>query len=129
MINGLVSERVPAVDLRMLIWPEARSAQNSIAAVSADGSTVWALIGRLNLLVQPLDRVGGPRRCATGSMAGSESKEAVASFLQGDGAMTQPPLPDEGLAAGRDLLGRGRVDHVVVIGADLVVQALGRVCE
>src|SRR3954452_9927010 len=32
----------------MVIWPEARSAQNSIAAVSAEGSTVWVLIRRLN---------------------------------------------------------------------------------
>jgi hypothetical protein len=29
--------------LRMLIWPEASNAQNSIAAVSADGSTVCVL--------------------------------------------------------------------------------------
>jgi hypothetical protein len=32
----------------MLIWPEASRAQNSIAAVSADGSTVCVLIRRLN---------------------------------------------------------------------------------
>src|ERR1700716_871413 len=34
--------------LRMLIWPEASNAQNSMAAVSADGSTVCVLILRLN---------------------------------------------------------------------------------
>src|SRR5205085_12165064 len=34
--------------LRMVIWPEASSAQNSIAAVSAEGSTVCVLIRRLN---------------------------------------------------------------------------------
>jgi hypothetical protein len=32
----------------MLIWPEASNAQNSMAAVSADGSTVCVLILRLN---------------------------------------------------------------------------------
>jgi hypothetical protein len=32
----------------MLIWPEASRAQNSMAAVSVDGSPVWALIRRLN---------------------------------------------------------------------------------
>src|SRR6266536_708894 len=32
----------------MLICPEASNAQNSMAAVSADGSTVWVLILRLN---------------------------------------------------------------------------------
>ena len=40
--------------------------------------------------------------------------------------MLEPPLADEGLAAQRDLLARRRVDHVVVIGGDLVMQALGR---
>ena len=34
--------------LRMLIWPEASNAQNNMAAVSADGSTVCVLIRRLN---------------------------------------------------------------------------------
>jgi hypothetical protein len=34
--------------LRMLICPEASSAQNNIAAVSAEGSTVCVLILRLN---------------------------------------------------------------------------------
>ena len=33
--------------LRIVIWPEASNAQNSIAAVSADGNTVWVLILRL----------------------------------------------------------------------------------
>src|SRR6202035_4880817 len=34
--------------LRIVIWPEASSAQNTSAAVWADGSTVWVLIRRLN---------------------------------------------------------------------------------
>ena len=34
--------------LRITIWPDASKAQNSIAAVSADGSTVCVLIRRLN---------------------------------------------------------------------------------
>ena len=34
--------------LRMVIWPEASKAQNNIAAVSADGSTVCVLMRRLN---------------------------------------------------------------------------------
>src|SRR3954467_8844610 len=32
----------------IVIWPEASRAQNSMAAVSAEGSTVWVLIRRLN---------------------------------------------------------------------------------
>src|SRR5580693_6334555 len=34
--------------LRILIWPEASSAQNNMAAVSAEGSTVRVLIRCLN---------------------------------------------------------------------------------
>ena len=37
---GLVSRVCQPSTLRMLIWPEASSAQNTMAAVSADGSTV-----------------------------------------------------------------------------------------
>src|SRR5258708_28641256 len=41
--------------------------------------------------------------------------------------MLGPPLADEGLAADLDLLTRRRVDHVVVIRRNLLMQALGRV--
>src|SRR6188474_2597960 len=127
---GFVANVCQPSTLRMLICPEASSAQNNIAAVSADGSTVWVLIRRLNsacrrsiafvVLASPLAR----RQTGGG-------EEEVAGFLQavGDGAMTQPPLTDEGLTAGLDSLGRGGVDHVNVIGGDLVVQALGRMRE
>src|ERR1700730_4447469 len=45
---GLVASVCQPSTLRMLIWPEASNAQNSMAAVSADGSTVCVLIRRLN---------------------------------------------------------------------------------
>src|SRR6266850_590014 len=45
---GFVARVCQPSTLRMLICPEASSAQNIIAAVSADGSTVWVLIRRLN---------------------------------------------------------------------------------
>ena len=56
--------------LRMLIWPEASKAQNNIAAVSAEGSTVCVLIRRLNsscsrsiaLVVRALFHCSGGRR-------------------------------------------------------------------
>jgi hypothetical protein len=50
----------------------------------------------------------------------------IARFLQavGDGAVLEPPLADEGLATGSDLLARRRIDHVVVIRGDLLVQAV-----
>src|SRR5262245_41809398 len=43
--------------------------------------------------------------------------------------MAQPPPADESLAARLDLRRCGRIDHVVVIGGYLLVQALGRMCE
>src|SRR5438132_11804318 len=45
---GFVASVCQPSTFRMLICPEANSAQNNIAAVSADGSTVWVLIRRLN---------------------------------------------------------------------------------
>ena len=45
---GLVASVCQPSTFRMLIWPEASSAQKSIAAVSADGSTVCVLMRRLN---------------------------------------------------------------------------------
>ena len=45
---GFVARVCQPSTLRMLICPEASSAQNIIAAVSADGNTVWVLIRRLN---------------------------------------------------------------------------------
>ena len=45
---GLVARVCQPSTLRMVICPEASSAQNSMAAVSGDGSTVWVLIRRLN---------------------------------------------------------------------------------
>ena len=48
LIDGRCGERLPAIDLAQLIWPEASSAQNNMAAVSAEGSTVRVLIRRLN---------------------------------------------------------------------------------
>ena len=45
---GFVARVFQPSTLRMLIWPEASKAQNNIAAVSADGSTVCVLIRRLN---------------------------------------------------------------------------------
>ena len=37
---GFVARVCQPSTLRMLVWPEASSAQNNMAAVSADGSTV-----------------------------------------------------------------------------------------
>ena len=46
--EGLSARVCHPSTLRMVICPEASSAQNRMAAVSAQGSTVWVLILRLN---------------------------------------------------------------------------------
>ena len=48
LIVWFLGEGLPSVDLAHGDCPEASSAQNSMAAVSAQGSTVWVLIRRLN---------------------------------------------------------------------------------
>jgi hypothetical protein len=55
-----------------------------------------------------------------------EAEQAVSCFLQavGNGAMLEPPFADKGLAANGDLLRRRRIDHVVVVCGNLVMQAL-----
>ena len=83
------------------------------------------------LLVQPLNCIRGPRAAPLAWRQAGEGEQTVAGFLQavGDGAVLEPPLTDEGLVANLDLLRRCRIDHVVVVGADLLVQALGGMGE
>jgi hypothetical protein len=59
----------------------------------------------------------------------NEVKSRLAGFLQAvcDRTVLEPPLADERLAACFGLRAGGRIDHVVVVGGDLLVQALGRV--
>jgi hypothetical protein len=83
----------------MLICPEASSAQNSTAAVSADGSTV--LDPSLELFVQPLEGIGGAHAAPLARRQTREGEQAFSCLLQavGDGAMLEPPFADEGFAA------------------------------
>jgi hypothetical protein len=39
----------------------------------------------------------------------------------------EPPFANERLAARCDVFRRGRIDHVGLVGADFLMQALGRV--
>src|SRR2546428_14097120 len=98
-MDVLASVRQPST-FRMLIWPEASNAQNSIAAVSADGSTVCVLIRRLNsscrrsiaFVVRALRHWLGGRR--------GEGKRGTAAF-SGHSATRRPSVPPllfEGLA-------------------------------
>jgi hypothetical protein len=48
LIGGLFGEALPAIDFSQAILPDAISAQNNMAAVSARGNTVCVLILRWN---------------------------------------------------------------------------------
>jgi hypothetical protein len=81
--------------------------------------------------VQPLDRIGGAHAASLAQRQAREGEQAFSCLLQavGDGTMLEPPFTDEGFAARLDLLRRRRVDYVVVIRGDLVMQPLGGMCE
>src|SRR3989442_10170948 len=116
----------------MLICPEASNAQNSMAAVSADGSTVWVLILRLNsscnrsmaLVVRTL------RHCPGGRRVKVKSRSPASSRLSATARCLSRHLRMKALRRARlDFFPRGRVDHIGVIGGHFVVQALGCVGE
>jgi hypothetical protein len=77
------------------------------------------------LLVQSLGRIGRARAAPLAQPQASEGEQTVAGFLMavGDSAVLEPPLADEGLAAGFDLLPRRRIDHFTLVGGNLLVQA------
>src|SRR5262245_36924508 len=58
-----------------------------------------------------------------------EGEEAIAGFFEAIGhrPTLEPPLADEGLATALDLRRCRGVNHVRVVGGDLLVQTLGRV--
>jgi len=60
-----------------------------------------------------------------------EGEQPIPRFLQavGDGATFEPPFAKEGFSLGLDLLAGGGVNHVVVIGRDLLMQPVRRVGE
>src|ERR1019366_6598595 len=82
---GFVASVCHPSTLRMLIWPEASSAQNSIAAVSAEGSTVCVLILRLNsscnrsiaFVVRALSGIDGALREREGDAVSEELATAM----------------------------------------------------
>src|SRR3954463_12765411 len=83
----------------IVIWPEASSAQNSMAAVSAEGRTVWVLIRRLNSSCRRSTAfVAG--RFPLARRQAREGEELVPGLLQavGHGPALQPPRAQERLS-------------------------------
>ena len=89
---GFVASVCQPSILRMLIWPEASSAQHR------RGICRWQHCLRLDpsfeLLVQPFDGISGARRAPLARWQAGESKQPVTRFLQtvGDRPALQPPL-------------------------------------
>ena len=97
----------------MLIWPEASSAQNSMAAVSAEGSTVCVLIRRLNSSCsRSMAFVTGMRIAVPTGPAGVKSDPGVWCDHPGQGH--------------REHEGVGR--PIVTMSCELVLVA-GRLCD
>src|SRR5665811_1959447 len=81
----------------------------------------------LKFFVQTLDCICGAYTAPLARRQASEGEQTFPCLFQavGDSAVLEPPFANEGLAADLYLLGCRRVDHVVVIRGDLVMQALG----
>src|SRR3984893_18864184 len=81
--------------------------------------------------MQSLDRIRRAHAAPLAWRQASKGEQALSGLLQavGDSTMLEPPFADKSLAAGLDLLRCRRVDHVVVIRGDLVMQALGGMRE
>src|SRR3954462_12769284 len=76
--------------------------------------------------MQPLNGIGGPRRAPLAWRQAGEGEQPVSRFLQaiGHGAMLQPPLAQEDAPARLDLARALGVDHVRLVGRDLLMQPL-----
>src|SRR5436189_156231 len=100
---GLVASVCQPSTLRMLICPEASSAQNSMAAVSADGSTVCVLILRLNsscsrsiaLVVRTLRHWLGGRRVKVNKRSPASSRLSLTARCLSLHLRTPQPAIDE----------------------------------
>src|SRR5450631_1231449 len=111
--------------LRMLICPEASNAQNNIAAVSADGRTFWVLIRRLSssckrsiaLVVRRLRHWLGGRRAKVNKRSPASSRLPVTARC------LSLHFRMKALRRTAISFGRRRIDHVVAVRGDLVMQA------
>src|ERR1700732_1476129 len=108
----------------IVIAPAASTAQNNMAAVSAEGSTVWVLIRRLNsswsrsiaLVVRALFH------WSAGNRVKVKSRSPASSRLSATALHLSRHLRMNARRRAAISADRGGVDHVVVIGRDLLMQ-------
>ena len=83
----------------------------------------------LELFMEPFDRVAGAHALPLAARQPGEGEETITSLLEAVGYRLafEPPFAEEDPVPFLDLDGGSGVDHVVVVGRDLVVQPPGRV--
>src|SRR5215218_9563672 len=111
-------DRLPAIDLAHVDLPGGKQRPEQHGRGIGRRQHGLGLDSSLELLVQPLDCVGRSRALPLARRQAREGEQALACFLQtvGDRTVLEPPLADKGLSARLDLLARGRVKHVAVVG-------------
>ena len=128
LIGRLFGEGFRASTLRMTIWPEASSAQNNMAAVSAQGSTVCVLIRRLNssCSLSIAFEVLIDFHWLCGNRVKVNSLSPASSRLSATARHLSLPFADERLAPRFNLLLRFGVDHIPVVVGDFLMQPFRR---
>ncbi len=94
----------------MVIWPEAIKAQNSMAAISADGRAHWVLMRRLNSSCRRSMALVVRNDFHCSGDVSQEGEQPFSRFLQAvhHASAPEPPLGEEGLvllAHGLGILG------------------------
>ena len=122
---------LPTVDLAEGDLPACHQRPEEHAGSFGAGQQALRFDAPLEFLMQTLDGVAGPDGLPLLLWEAEESEKLVAGLLEavGDGAALETPFADERLAPGLHLLRRLGVDHVGVIGADLVIELLRRMSQ
>src|SRR5205814_6190326 len=110
---------------------EATKAQNSMAAVSADGSTVCVLMRRLNSSCKRSMAlvVRADRHWLSGNRVNVNSRSPASSRLSATARHFSRHLRMNDLRRASMSYWRAGVDHVVVLGRDFLMQTVRSVCQ
>jgi hypothetical protein len=102
-----------------------KDAPNLSPAVITRLTAEW----QFELLVQPFDHICRSRASPLARRQLHKGEQSIAGFLQavGNRPVLEPPFANECLAARCDVFRRNCIDHVGIVGADFLMQALGRV--
>src|SRR5450631_1259113 len=127
LIDGFCGEGLPTIDFAHVDLSRGQQRPEQHRSGVGRRQNGLSFDPSLEFFVQTFDRVGGAYAAPLARRQPREGEQSVSCLLQavGDGAVLEPPFSNEGLAADLYLLGCRRVDHIVVIRGDLVMQPLG----